>query len=184
MSIFLPIQSVRLTLREFREEDLNEMHHYLSDSEVLQFMMQDTNTEEGSNAYLKKFLQFQKDNPRFFVRFAIIEKLSNCLIGECGLNMPNIQHKEGELVYRLNKKYWGNGYATEAASEVVGLGFEKLGLHRIEAMCDSRNASSIKVLEKIGMIKEGCYREHRWIKGRWRDSVVYSILDSEYFIQK
>ena len=97
MTIFLPIQSARLTLREFKEEDLNEMHYYLSDSEVLHFMMQDATTEEGSNAYINRFLQFQKDNPRIFVRFAIIEKLSNCLIGECGLNMPNIQHKEGSL---------------------------------------------------------------------------------------
>ncbi len=57
-------------------------------------------------------------------------------------------------MYRLNKEYWGKGYATEVASEVVSLRFEKLGLHRIEAMCDLRNASSIKVLEKIGMIKK------------------------------
>ncbi len=75
--------------------------------------------------------------------------------------MPNYLHKEGEIVYRLRKKYWGNGYASEAAKKVIEFGFIHWGLHRIEAMCDARNAASIKVLEKIGMKKEGCLREHR-----------------------
>ncbi len=125
-------------------------------------------------------MEFQKEEPRKFFRFAIILKSNYRLIGECGLNSPYHVHKEGELVYRLSKEYWGKGYATEAVKGVISFGFKELSLHRIEALCDSRNSDSIKVLQKAGMKYEGCIREHRWVRDRWRDSVLYSILVSEY----
>ncbi|AEY66793.1 GNAT family protein [Clostridium sp. BNL1100] len=122
----------------------------------------------------------EKEEPRKFIRFAIILKSNNRLIGECGLNCPIHFHKGGEIVYRLSKEYWGRGYATESVKEVISFGFKELSLHRIDALCDSRNLDSIKVLQKAGMIYEGCMREHRWVKERWRDSVLYSIPNTEY----
>lgn len=94
--------------------------------------------------------------------------------------MPDYKHRTAELMYRLNKNYWGLGYATEAAKSMLDFGFHQIGLHRIDAMCDIRNATSVKVMENIGMQKEGCLREHRWTKERWRSSYMYSILEDEF----
>lgn len=180
MSIFPAYETERLILREFELEDIDAIHTYLSDPAVSYYMMQDATTKEQSLNYVHRFLELQREEPRKIFKFAIILKSNNRLIGECGLNCPNHFHKEGEIVYRLSKDYWGKGYATEAVKEVISFGFKELSLHRIEALCDSRNSLSTKVLQKAGMTYEGCMREHRWVKGRWRDSNLYSILISEY----
>lgn len=180
MSIFPPFETERLILREFKLDDIDAMHTYLSDPDVSYYMMHEATNKEQSILYLQRFLEFQKEEPRKFIRFAIALKSNGRLIGECGLNCPNYLHKEGEIVYRLSKDYWGKGYATESIEEVISFGFKDLSLHRIEAMCDSRNLGSIKVLHKAGMTYEGCMREHRWVKERWRDSVLYSIISTEY----
>jgi len=71
-------------------------------------------------------------------------------------------------------------YATEAARALLTFGFGQLRLHRIFATCDPANTASARVLEKIGMQREGLLREHEWVKGRWRDSFLYAILDHEW----
>ena len=180
MGVYLPMSTERLILREFELTDLESMHQYLSDPMVLKYMMQNTTNEEQSKEYVNRFLKFQQDEPRNFVRFAILLKSNGSLIGECGINMPNIDHREGEIVYRFHKDYWGHGYACEAAYKVIDFGFNEIGLHRIEAMCDSRNMVSARVLEKVGMKKEGCLREHQYVKGHWRSSLLFSILENEF----
>jgi RimJ/RimL family protein N-acetyltransferase len=72
------------------------------------------------------------------------------------------------------------GYATEVSKLLIEFGFETLNLHRIFATCDPRNVGSYKVLEKIGMTKEGRIREDLLLKDGWRDSLLYSILEQEW----
>jgi ribosomal-protein-alanine N-acetyltransferase len=60
------------------------------------------------------------------------------------------------------------------------LGFDVLGLHRVWAGCDSQNTASAHVLEKIGMSREGCMREDVRVRGEWRDTLLFGILENEY----
>ncbi|MCK4915409.1 MAG: GNAT family N-acetyltransferase, partial [Candidatus Eisenbacteria sp.] len=62
----------------------------------------------------------------------------------------------------------------------IGFGFEQLGLHRIWATCDTGNAQSARVLERAGMALEGTMRDDTWLRGHWRSSHLYSILESEW----
>ena len=62
----------------------------------------------------------------------------------------------------------------------MGLGFGTLELHRIFATCDVRNVASARVLEKVGMRREGHLREDSCMRGQWRDSYVYGILEHEW----
>ena len=62
---------------------------------------------------------------------------------------------------------------------IVEFGFSKLGLHRIFGTCDPANTASVRLLEKVGMQREGHLREHKWGKGKWRDSFLYAILEQE-----
>jgi len=57
--------------------------------------------------------------------------------------------------------------------------FQDLGVHRVFATCDPANIASYRVMEKIGMKREGYMREHKFAKGKWRDSLIYSILEHE-----
>jgi RimJ/RimL family protein N-acetyltransferase len=70
----------------------------------------------------------------------------------------------------------GRGYATEAAQALLDFGLTGGGLHRITATCDPENAASARVLEKIGMTREGRLRDHFLIRGAWRDRLLYAKL--------
>lgn len=180
MGIYRPIQTERIILREFEENDWSKTHNYLSDIEVQKYMIQDVTSLDQTKEYVRMFIEYKHEEPRRYVRFVAILKEDKQLIGECGINMPNLQHYEGEIVYRFAKMHWGEGYASEVVRRMLGFGFEELKLHRIEALCDVRNTASVRVLEKSGMTRDGCMREHRFVKGHWRDSLVYSILDQEF----
>ncbi len=65
------------------------------------------------------------------------------------------------------------------AAGLLRFGFETLGLHRIHAIVEPENVASTRVLEKVGMRREGHLRDHRYAKGRWRDSLLYAILEGE-----
>lgn len=78
--------------------------------------------------------------------------------------------------------YWGQGYCTEAAREIVDYGFNTLDLHRIYALHYSRNTGSGKVLQKLGMTYEGKQRQHYQRFGRWEDAALYGMLKAEYKI--
>lgn len=129
---------------------------------------------------MKKTIDYQILNPRYDYELAVILKQNGILIGGCGIHITNIKNKEGSIGYCYDNKYWRNGYASETASAIIKFGFQELNLHRIFATCCPDNIGSAKVMEKIGMKKEGRLREHKLQKGKWRDSFIYSILDYEY----
>ena len=80
----------------------------------------------------------------------------------------------------MGKPYWGKGYCTEAAREIVRYGFDELGLNRIFGEYMAGNSASGRVMEKIGMEYEGRLRQHMMKWGEPQDMMVYSILKSEY----
>lgn len=100
-------------------------------------------------------------------------------IGMIGLMLDNKKYNRGEVWYKIHPKHWGKGYATEALSELVHFGFDTLRLHRIQAGCAVDNIGSIKVLEKVGMIREGRGRKVLPLKSGWSDNFEYSILDTD-----
>jgi len=98
----------------------------------------------------------------------------NKLIGGCEIVISNPINRQGYIGYRLNRNFWSQGYTIEAAKALLKFGFEKLNLHRIFAICDSANTSSMRVLEKISMRLEGHLKEHKFVKAKWRDSLIHA----------
>ena len=178
--VFDKIETDRLIIREFNEGDLKSIHEYASKSEVTMYLPFGPNNELDTQLFLKKVIDYQIQNPRCDYEFAVILKQNDSLIGGCGIHVTNIKNKEASIGYCYDKKFWRNGYASEAADAIIKFGFQKLSLHRIFATCCPDNIGSAKVMEKIGMKKEGCLREHKLQRGKWRDSFIYSILEYEY----
>ena len=101
------------------------------------------------------------------------------LRGAVGLRLT-LRHRRGELGYWVGRPYWGGGIATEAAQAVLDFAFGVLALNRVQASHIPRNPASGRVLEKIGMTREGVHRE-RFLKGdRFEDVVEYAILHREW----
>jgi RimJ/RimL family protein N-acetyltransferase len=84
------------------------------------------------------------------------------------------------LGYGVARPVWGRGVATEAARAMMGYGFEGLGLAKVWARADPRNSASVRVLEKLGMQREGLLRDHLVVRGERVDRVYYGILRAEW----
>lgn len=173
----MQLETDRLIIREIREADWERIHAYTSMPEVTQHTAWGPNTEEDTREYVQFVLDMQQTQPREGFELAICLKKEGILIGGVGLH---IEKTNAEIGYVLNPAYQGKGYAAEAASALLGFGFNTLGVHRIYAKCRPNNKASENVMKKIGMHREGLLREHWFYKGDYHDSCLYSILSSEY----
>ncbi|MGD6992015.1 GNAT family N-acetyltransferase [Sutcliffiella horikoshii] len=174
----ISLSNERLSLREFTLRDWIEVHKYASQDIVCQYQPWGPNKEEDSKDFVNQVIKDSTREPRTRFVFAII--YNKFMIGAGELNIRDFTNKVGEVAYIVNPDYWGKGVATEVATLLIDFGFEELKLHRIYATCDPRNIGSSKVLEKVGMTKEGRIREDLLIKDGWRDSLLYSILEHEW----
>jgi len=176
----LPLQTERLVLRDFREGDWEAVHRYACDPQVVRYMKWGPNSEEETKAFVQRALSTQQEDPRRAFELAVTLKETGALIGACSLHVSRPEHRQGWIGYCFHRAYWGRGYGTEAASVLIALGFEQLGLHRIFATCDARNLASARVLEKAGMRREGHLRHDEWLRGEWRDTYLYAILEHQW----
>lgn len=170
----------RLLLREFTMDDWRPVFTYQNDPLYLRYNPWDRRTEEEVRQFVQRFVAWSQETPRRKFQFAIVLRSENRLIGNGGIRMKNVQSWEADIGYEVDSRYWHHGYATEAATVLLRFGFEEVRLHRIWAYCVAENVASAHVLEKIGMRREGCFRETEWMKGRWWDTFHYAILDHEW----
>ena len=178
--LHLLLQTERLTLRDFEAADWQAVHCYASDPEVVRFMAWGPNTEEDTREFIQRKIAEQQHEPRTSFDMAVVLRAEGVLIGSCGLVVSRPEQHEAWIGYCFKRNYWGEGYATAAAQAIISFGFEQLHLHRISATCDPHNVASRRVLEKLGMRREGHLLEDSWQKEEWRDSYLYAILEREW----
>jgi RimJ/RimL family protein N-acetyltransferase len=112
-------------------------------------------------------------------RFAMTQAESAQLVGCVELRDINHEHAQAEIGFWVGKPFWRFGYASEAASAVVRFGFESLCLNRIYAFHMARNPASGKVLQKLGMQREGVLRQRVRKWERFEDVMAYAVLRSD-----
>ncbi len=113
--------------------------------------------------------------------WGIIEKESQKVIGDAGFHNWVVEHDRSEVGYRLFETYRNKGYMTEAMQKIIKFGFQELKLNRIEACISPDNWPSRRLAEKLNFTQEGILREHYRTPEKIYDSVIYSILRSEFF---
>ena len=143
------IETERLLLRPFTPADLDALASLNADPDVMRYIADGkpqsrAQTEIRLNEVLDHWQQHG------FGLFTAIEKTSGDFVGFCGLKYLNTS-SEIEVGYRLAKRFWRRGLATEAARASLRYGFETLGLDRIVAVVQPENAASCRVIEKIGL---------------------------------
>nr|BDT29881.1 GNAT family N-acetyltransferase [Bacteriovorax sp. HI3] len=177
----MEIQTTNLILRPFQLSDADELHVFCSDLSNVEHMDWGPNTLEETQKFLLEATALQKDkNPKVF-NFAITLKSSGCVIGSCSIWIRSEVHRHGGFGYILNKQFWRKGYGAELAEALLEFGFSTLKFHRISATCFPGNLGSKRLLEKVGLKQEGYLREELYVRGQWRDSLLFSILENEYF---
>ncbi|MGZ9223477.1 MAG: GNAT family N-acetyltransferase [Anaerolineales bacterium] len=179
----LILTTEHLILRDFVESDWEAVLAYQQDPLYLRYNEWTSRSAEEVRQFVQMFLDQQKQEPRIKFQFVITVKPTGQLIGNCGVRRNSPETHEGDIGYELDPRFWGKGYATEAARAVLDFGFSRLRLHRISAWCIADNTGSARVLEKLGMRQEGRLREHDYFKDRWWDVLLYAILYDEWRVQ-
>ncbi len=181
----MELKTERLRLRPVLKSDLEAMHDLHSIPEVDEYntlgIPKDMDQSQSIlDPLLKAWEQEEIEKYTF-----VIELLENdAFVGMAALNLRIGKYNSGEIWYKLNPVFWHKGYATEAAKSMLDFGFKHLKLHRIEAGCAIENIGSVKVLEKIGMKREGQKRKTLPLKKGWSDNYEYGILEEEYEVGK
>ncbi|MFO8009112.1 MAG: GNAT family N-acetyltransferase [Candidatus Brocadiia bacterium] len=176
----MQLTTKRLILRDVTEDDWRAVHEYAADPEVTRYLPFGPNTEEQTRQFIQRTIQAQQDDPRRKFELGIVLPRTGELIGGCRVSLEDAGNRSGSIGYILHRDHWGRGIMTEAASELLRFGFSELDMHRIWATCDELNVASARVLEKIGMKREGLMREDTWMEERWRSTYLYAVLEQEW----
>ena len=175
------LETKRLVIRPFRENDYKDLYEYLSIEETYRF-------EPGDPISLEEARQITSERADKVNWWAVMlnHDEEDKLIGHISLfqTKPNV-FRTWEIGYIFNPAFQNKGYATEACRAVINYTFTKLNAHRIIAHCSPENIPSWKVLEKCGMTREGMQRENVFFKTGdagnplWFDSFDYAILAND-----
>jgi len=176
-----PIETERLRLRPLQPHDGDALHDMESREDVTRWLYFDPRTPEESAESLgrrvaRTHLTHEGDSLELGIELAE----TGDLVGTVILMYRSEEHRQGEVGFVVHPRHHGRGYAREAATEMLRLGFEELGLHRIVGRCEPRNEASARLLERLGLRREAHLIENEWVKGEWQSELVYAMLDREW----
>lgn len=166
-------------LRSLKPGDVDAVHALISRMDVVRYMLLPLCSREESEKFLRDALLESPSDPWRSVVRGISNHPRGDLVGICGVVILR-GAEEGEIWYLVEPESWGKGIATESARHLLDYGFGELGLHRIWATCLPENPASARVLEKVGLRKEGFLVKNLKIHGVWKSSFLYAMLAEEW----
>ena len=178
----LQFQTARLTIRQLRCEDAVALATYRSDPQVARYVpWTPPYTVERAHELIDRMLGRDFAHPgETGLTLAAVRTSDGLLIGDAMIKHEGNDPRRGGIGYVLAREHQGQGYATELAAGLVAHFFAGAASHRVAARCDARNAASMRVLERIGMRREGLLSKATFIKDAWVDECLYAMLRSEW----
>lgn len=176
-----PIRTERLLLRPFDEHDVDALHAMQSREDVTRFLNWGPRSPEQAAEMLARIARLTGiDDERDALRLAAVLNETGAVIGDLSLWRVSREHSQGEIGFIIHPDHQRQGYATEGCAELLRIGFEVYGFHRIVGRADALNAASARTMERLGMRREAHFRESELIKGAWSDELVYAMLATEW----
>lgn len=173
------LETERLILRRFQLSDAPDFYkNVTSDPEVNRFLTwENDKSVADTEALMMDFIQRYEDPERYC--WAIVMKESGEVIGTLAATNIRKNTRAVEVSYSIGKNWWGKGITAEALQKVMDFLFNQVGFNRIEAGYDVSNPNSGKVLEKVGMRREGLLRQAGRNNQGIYDRVIYAKLKSD-----
>jgi len=173
-----PFKSSRLTLTLASLKDLDFIYEVQSFPQSAEFnTLPVPESIDITRTSVMEWEEFHSKKPIERYHFKI--SLESHAVGLIGLNLKPQRYRGGEVWYTIHPNHWRKGIATEALNLVLDFAFGELNLHRVQAGCAVNNIGSIRVLEKVGMVKEGQGRKILPLSSGWSDNYEYSILETD-----
>ena len=172
MSERIELTTERLLLRPFRLEDVDDAFAVASDSEWARYLPdvpQPYTRRDAEEFVARQLMRSWNTNPGWAI---VIE---GRVIGTITIQVDG-RHEIAELAYAISRDHWGRGLMTESARAVTEWAFSERGFAKVWANTDAGNSRSVRVMEKLGMTREGVLRSHRLVRGERRDEVCYGLL--------
>ena len=177
----LTLKTPRLALRRFTADDAQMMYdNWAKDENVPRFLSWKIHESVEQTREILTQWAGEYDSPEYY-HWAIQYIPDNTIVG--GINLHGVSNKSwrAELGYNLGSKWWNKSIMTEAAGAVLKFAFDEIGFNKICAMHDTENVGSGRVMQKIGMIREGRFYKHSRRKdGTWGDIDYYGILKENW----
>lgn len=179
LAVDLPIETERLVLRAHRRDDLDDLVRFHGDPEVVRYVPWPVRDRTATAETLEvKLGQTSLDEPGQWLVLAVELRSTGTVIGE--VLMKWAADRQGELGFALGRDHHGQGYAAEAATALLRLGFDDLGFHRISAVVAEGNDASSRLLGRLGFRQEGRFVDGVIYKGAWATQLVFGLLDDEW----
>ncbi len=177
------IETERLVLRPYREDDAAAVFRVFSDPEVFRYTPDTTYTRiETAQEFLREAIWLYKlEPPATFRHFlAVTRRTDGAYLGMTGVGGVEYDRTQNEVFFILGREHWGQGYATEAARAVVRYSFRDLRIPRVIGIVQPANVASARVLEKIGLRRAGVVRglpeQFRYHEGE----LLYALERGDY----
>ena len=173
------METDHLILRRPRIEDLDDFLAYRNAPESLKFQSIASISEDAAVSFLEKQEKIEPETAFGWIMFSIELKSESRMIGEVGIFIPE-GGVQGDIGWSLQSRYQGRGHASEASRELLNYAFAVRKLHRLTANCDANNRASVRIMEKLGMRREGHFVKSQKRDGEWIDCYTYAILREEW----
>ena len=176
-----PLRTERLVLRPFRESDLEAVLDLESREDVVRYLRWQPMDRDAALALVTRRLrQMEISSEISGILLAATIPPDDHLVGEFMLQVTDAANRQGEIGWTLHPDVQGRGLALEGATEMLRLGFDELGLHRIFADADPRNTASLRLMERLGMRREADLVDTEFLKGEWVGATIYAMLEDEW----
>ncbi len=176
---FPTFQSDRIYMRKLELFDAEDMFEYCSREEVSRFEnWKPHKTIETTKEFLR-WIKWQYIRKKARTWGVVLN--SGKLIGTASFVKIDYENKSAEIGYTISNDYWGNGYAKEAAYQLIRFAFTKLGCERVYAKVLSGNERSVAVLQKLCFSYEGTARNANFYNNQLKDVMYFSLLKEEFY---
>jgi RimJ/RimL family protein N-acetyltransferase len=181
----------RLRLREFRGTDVAARHRVYGDPVATRYLSFEPRSTAEVELIVERILADARAVSR--CEYAMAVELTPAGRTACGasgtdpddamVGMARLavgDYRSGQIGFALRADRWHQGLGTEAVQALLELAFVRLRLHRVWGARSPSNEASARLMTRLGMLEEGRIRDHVFVRGAWRDSVVHSILEDEW----
>jgi len=176
-----PIRGDRLLLRPLTSRDIDALLAYRGREDVCRYVPFEPMTREGITERLTgQWARTELTGEGQSLTLGAEVSQTGELAGDIILFWHSEEHAGGEIGYVFNPSLGGRGYATEAVTMMLRLGFEELGMHRIIARIDERNDPSVRLARRVGMRQEARLVENEFFKGEWSTELDFAMLAAEW----
>lgn len=173
------LETPRLQLRTVRADDVLAVFAIYANAEVARYLGEPMWTDPSrAEAWVQRVMRQRLEGQA--LQLLLQRREDAAVLGTCVLFHFHVASRRAEIGYVLAREHWGQGYAHEALTALIGHGFNAIDLRRIEADIDPRNVASARVLQRLGFVREGRLRERWEVAGEISDTEYWGLLRREW----